>query len=96
MGRTCNLVRLAGFALVAGIAYGGCPFLSSQEDQQLLDNHIGGEGLLSTGSSCEERADYSRETYEAIKADILVVFVDPRDFWPADFGNYARLMIRLA
>ncbi|CBJ27732.1 Catalase is an enzyme, present in all aerobic cells, that decomposes hydrogen peroxide to molecular [Ectocarpus siliculosus] len=96
MGRTCNLVRLAGFALVTGIASGGCPFLSGQEDQQQLGNHIGGERLLSTDSGYEEGADYSRETYEAIKADILAVFVDSKDFWPADFGNYAPLMIRLA
>ncbi|CAN0307218.1 unnamed protein product [Ectocarpus sp. 4 AP-2014] len=96
MGRTCNLALLAGFALVAGIASGGCPFLSGQEDQQHLDDHIGGERLLSTDSSYEEGADYSRETYEAIKADILAVFIDSKDFWPADFGNYAPLMIRLA
>ncbi|CAM9174954.1 unnamed protein product, partial [Ectocarpus sp. 12 AP-2014] len=97
MGRMCSVVRLAGFALVAGIASGGCPFLSSQEVSELqLDNHIGGERLLSTDSSYEEGPDYSRETYEAIKADILAVFVDSKDFWPADFGNYARLMIRLA
>ncbi|CBN74802.1 Catalase is an enzyme, present in all aerobic cells, that decomposes hydrogen peroxide to molecular [Ectocarpus siliculosus] len=95
MGRTCNLVWLAGFALVARTASGGCPFLSGQKD---LGSRIGGERLLSGDhdDGHEGGADYSRETYEAIQADIVSMFVDSKDFWPADFGNYGPLFIRLA
>ncbi|CAB1101638.1 katG [Ectocarpus sp. CCAP 1310/34] len=95
MGRTCNLVRLASFALAAGTASGGCPFLSGQKD---LGSRIGGERLLSGNNDHGHGggADYSRETYEAIQADIVSMFVDSKDFWPADFGNYGPLFIRLA
>ncbi len=44
----------------------------------------------------EDRADYSRETYEALQYDIVAMFTDSKDFWPADFGNYGPLFIRLA
>ena len=32
----------------------------------------------------------------AVKADIAAVLTDSRDWWPADFGNYGPLMIRMA
>ncbi|CAM9245727.1 unnamed protein product [Ectocarpus sp. 6 AP-2014] len=95
MGRTWSLVWLA---IVARTASGGCPFLSGQKDQQDLGSRIGGERLLSGDHDHghEGGADYSRDTYEAIQADIVSMFVDSKDFWPADFGNYGPLFIRLA
>jgi catalase-peroxidase len=32
----------------------------------------------------------------AVKADIESVMTDSKDFWPADFGHYGGLMIRMA
>ncbi|CAM9348768.1 unnamed protein product, partial [Sphacelaria rigidula] len=40
--------------------------------------------------------DFSAETYAAIQADIAALLVDSQDVFPADFGNYGGLMIRLA
>ena len=46
-----------------------------------------------------EDFDYARAfnslDYEALKADIAAVLTDSQDWWPADFGHYGGLMIRL-
>ncbi len=33
---------------------------------------------------------------EAVKSDIKALLVDSKDWWPADYGNYGPLMIRVA
>ncbi|MDI1322059.1 MAG: catalase/peroxidase HPI [Algoriphagus sp.] len=44
--------------------------------------------------------DYIREfkslDYEALKKDIRAVMTDSQDWWPADFGHYGGLFIRMA
>ena len=34
--------------------------------------------------------------YEALKKDLLALMTDSQDWWPADFGSYAGLFIRMA
>ncbi|HET9974766.1 MAG TPA: catalase/peroxidase HPI, partial [Streptosporangiaceae bacterium] len=47
-----------------------------------------------------EGFDYAKEfnslDLAAVKADIAAVLTDSKDWWPADFGNYGPLMIRMA
>lgn len=47
-----------------------------------------------------EEFDYSKAfmelDYEALKKDIEAVLTDSQDWWPADFGNYGPLFIRMA
>ncbi|PIB37186.1 catalase/peroxidase HPI [Reichenbachiella sp. 5M10] len=47
-----------------------------------------------------EEFDYIEEfnslDYEALKEDIRVVLTDSQDWWPADFGHYGGLFIRMA
>lgn len=44
--------------------------------------------------------DYAKEfnsvDYKALKDDIAKVMTDSQDWWPADFGHYGPLMIRMA
>jgi len=44
--------------------------------------------------------DYAKEfktlDLAAVKQDIAAVLTDSKDWWPADFGNYGPLMIRMA
>lgn len=69
---------------------------------QHLEGQVGGERALRSepghgkGRDGDSNPDFSRETYIAIQADIAAMLTDSRDFWPADFGNYGPLMIRLA
>ena len=34
--------------------------------------------------------------YAALKADLAALMTDSQDWWPADFGNYGGLFIRMA
>ena len=47
-----------------------------------------------------EEFDYAAEfaslDYEALKKDLLAVMTDSQDWWPADFGHYGPLFIRMA
>ena len=44
--------------------------------------------------------DYRKEVegldFEAVKADVKALMTDSQDWWPADWGHYGGLMIRLA
>ncbi|PKQ11211.1 MAG: catalase/peroxidase HPI [Alphaproteobacteria bacterium HGW-Alphaproteobacteria-1] len=44
--------------------------------------------------------DYRKEVkgldFEAVKADVKALMTDSQDWWPADYGHYGGLMIRLA
>ncbi|MBC9225807.1 catalase/peroxidase HPI [Aeromicrobium sp. 636] len=42
------------------------------------------------------REEFSSLDLDALKADIAAVLTDSKDWWPADFGNYGPLMIRMA
>ena len=47
-----------------------------------------------------EDFDYAKEfqslDYAALKKDLAKLMTDSQDWWPADFGHYGGLMIRLA
>jgi catalase-peroxidase len=40
--------------------------------------------------------EFGRLDLAAVKADIAAVLTDSKDWWPADFGTYGPLMIRMA
>ena len=48
----------------------------------------------------EEEFDYVEEfkkiDYWQLKKDLAAVMTDSQDWWPADFGHYGPLMIRMA
>lgn len=48
----------------------------------------------------DEGFDYAAEfasiDYEALKADMAALMTDSQDWWPADYGHYGPLMIRMA
>nr|WP_246061529.1 catalase/peroxidase HPI [Lapillicoccus jejuensis] len=53
-----------------------------------------------TANPMEEDFDYPAEfdtlDLAAVKADLTALMTDSKDFWPADFGHYGGLMIRMA
>jgi catalase-peroxidase len=48
------------------------------------------------GADFDYAAAFSSLDLAAVKADIAEVLTDSKEWWPADFGNYGPLMIRMA
>ncbi len=61
---------------------------------ELLNQHSEKSNPL--GKAFNYRDEFNKLDYAALKRDLLAVMTDSKDWWPADFGNYAGLMIRMA
>ena len=48
------------------------------------------------GKAFSYRDEFRQLDYAALKKDLLALMSDSQDCWPADFGSYAGLMIRMA
>jgi catalase-peroxidase len=48
------------------------------------------------GEEFDYAAQFKTLDLAAVKQDIAAVLTDSKDWWPADFGNYGPLMIRMA
>jgi len=48
------------------------------------------------GADFDYKAAFNSVDYEALKKDIEHVLTDSKDWWPADYGNYGPLFIRMA
>ena len=48
------------------------------------------------GSEFDYREAFAKVDYDALKKDIEDVMLDSQDWWPADWGNYGGLFIRMA
>ncbi len=85
-----------------------CPFLSEvagggtqNEDWwpnrlklELLNQHSEKSNPL--GEDFNYAEAFKKLDYDALKKDLLDVMTDSQDWWPADFGSYAGLFIRMA
>lgn len=48
------------------------------------------------GESFDYRAELNKLDVEALKQDVTELMTDSQDWWPADWGHYGGLMIRMA
>lgn len=48
------------------------------------------------GAEFNYRKEFQSVDYDALKKDIEAVLTDSQDWWPADWGNYGGLFIRMA
>jgi len=48
------------------------------------------------GESFNYAEEFKKLDYQALKKDITALMTDSQDWWPADFGHYGGLFIRLA
>jgi len=94
------------------LAAGKCPFHQGKQDQHagggtnnrdwwpnqlrvdLLNQHSNRSNPLSADFSY--RKAFSKLDYYALKSDLKALLTDSQSWWPADWGNYIGLFIRMA
>ncbi|MDR6951246.1 catalase-peroxidase [Ancylobacter sp. 3268] len=60
----------------------------------LLNQHSSKSDPL--GQAFDYREEFKKLDYEALKNDLRKLMTDSQDWWPADFGHYGPLFIRMA
>ena len=60
----------------------------------LLNQHSSRSNPL--GEKFDYRAEFKKLDYRALKADLRQLLTDSQEWWPADWGSYAGLFIRMA
>ena len=60
----------------------------------LLNQHSDRSNPL--GGQFNYREEFKKLDYAALKADLKALLTDSQDWWPADWGNYGGLFIRMA
>lgn len=60
----------------------------------LLDQHSARSNPL--GQDFDYREHFNKLDYFALKRDLKALMTDSQDWWPADFGSYAPLFVRMA
>mgnify|MGYP001814956556 FL=1 len=48
------------------------------------------------GPNFDYRAEFAKVDYAELKKDLAAILTDSQDWWPADYGNYGPLFIRMA
>ncbi|WP_298540554.1 catalase/peroxidase HPI [uncultured Aquimarina sp.] len=48
------------------------------------------------GNDFDYAAAFNSINYDELKADIIALMTDSQDWWPADYGHYGGLMVRMA
>ncbi|NKF21984.1 catalase/peroxidase HPI [Solimonas marina] len=82
------------FHQAAGSGTGNRDWWPKQLRVDLLNQHSERSNPL--GESFSYRDEFEKIDYAALKSDIRAVLIDSQDWWPADWGTYGGLFIRMA
>ncbi|MFW2568343.1 catalase/peroxidase HPI [Aliarcobacter butzleri] len=66
----------------------------NQLNLKILSQHSNKVNPL--GSDFDYAKEFSKLDYDALKADLTALMTDSQDWWPADYGHYGPLFIRMA
>jgi len=78
----------------AGGGTGNREWWPNQLRLDLLNQHSARSNPLS--DDFDYAAEFNKLDYHALKKDLRALMTDSQDWWPADFGHYGGLMIRMA
>ncbi|MBN3858146.1 catalase/peroxidase HPI [Paraburkholderia sp. Ac-20340] len=79
---------------IAGSGTANLDWWPKQLRVDLLNQHSSRSNPL--GESFDYRAEFKKLDYSALKSDLRKVLTDSQEWWPADWGSYAGLFIRMA
>ncbi len=82
------------FHQTAGGGTGNKHWWPNQLRLDLLNQHSSKSNPL--GGGFDYRKAFNSLDYTALKRDLAALMTDSQDWWPADFGHYGGLMIRMA
>ena len=80
--------------LSAGTGTGSSHWWPNSLRVDLLNQHSSKSDPLDTGFNYRE--EFKKLDYEELKADLRQLMTDSQSWWPADFGHYGPLFIRMA
>ncbi|MCR8710338.1 catalase/peroxidase HPI [Aliarcobacter butzleri] len=66
----------------------------NQLNLKILSQHSNKVNPL--GNDFDYAKEFSKLDYDALKADLTALMTDSQDWWPADYGHYGPLLIRMA
>jgi catalase-peroxidase len=79
---------------IAGGGTGNRDWWPNQLRVDLLNQHSNRSNPL--GENFHYREEFKKLDYAALKADFKTLLTDSQEWWPADWGSYAGLFIRMA
>jgi catalase-peroxidase len=66
----------------------------NQLNLEILDQNARDGGPM--GEDFDYAEEFEKLDYEAVKSDLEALMTDSQDWWPADYGHYGPLFIRMA
>src|SRR5687767_15512818 len=78
----------------AGVGTTNRDWWPNQLRLELLHQHS--EKSDPMGADFDYASEFKALDYAAVKRDLAVVMTDSQEWWPADFGHYGPLFIRMA
>src|SRR6266540_2774832 len=82
---------------------GKCPVMHARTNRDWWQNQLNLKILHQSSSLSNpmcEAFDYAEEfkklDFKALKKDLYALMTDSQDWWPAEFGHYGPLFIRMA
>ena len=85
---------LCPYGHVAGLGRTNRDWWPNRLRLELLHQHSAKSDPMGTGF--DYAAEFGRLDYEALKADLHELMTRSQDWWPADFGHYGPLFVRMA
>jgi len=82
------------FQQIAGMGMSNRDWWPNQLNLNLLSQHSSLSDPM--GSDFNYAQEFNSLDYEALKKDLRALMTDSQDWWPADFGHYGPLFIRMA